>query len=322
MRRREFISGAVMLGWPAASYAQTASHVIGFVNSASAEGYSSMADAFKEGLAAAGYREGANVRIEYRWADNRYDRIPGLVTDVVARQVDVIVANGPVIAAVKAATSTIPIVFTSGEDPVRLGLVERLNRPGGNVTGAIVLSAEVGSKRLQLLHELLPQAKTIAVLVNLDFGPSGQFQADVESAAKTLGLSVQFFPASTEVEVQRAFERLAEVRGEAILVGPGPFLDSRRNLLVALATKASIPAAYETRATAMAGGLISYGGRVSDMYRQAGVYAGRILNGDKPGELPVFLATRLELVINLRTARSLGLDVPAAILARADEVIE
>src|SRR5829696_8467879 len=163
MRRREFISGAVMLGWPAASYAQTASHVIGFVNSASAEGYSSMADAFKEGLAAAGYREGANVRIEYRWADNRYDRIPGLVTDVVARQVDVIVANGPVIAAVKAATSTIPIVFTSGEDPVRLGLVERLNRPGGNVTGAIVLSAEVGSKRLQLLHELLPQAKTIAV---------------------------------------------------------------------------------------------------------------------------------------------------------------
>jgi len=244
------------------------------------------------------------------------------VTDVVARQVDVIVANGPVIAAVKAATSTIPIVFTSGEDPVRLGLVERLNRPGGNVTGAIVLSAEVGSKRLQLLHELLPQAKTIAVLVNLDVGPSGQFQADVESAAKTLGLSVQFFPASTEVEVQRAFERLAEVRGEAILVGPGPFLDSRRNLLVALATKASIPAAYETRATAMAGGLISYGGRVSDMYRQAGVYAGRILNGDKPGELPVFLATRLELVINLRTARSLGLDVPAAILARADEVIE
>lgn len=323
MRRRDVLFGGAALAWSRPGHAQQANvPVVGLLNSASAEGYTSMADAFKEGLLEVGYRERNNVLIEYRWADNQYDRLPALAADLVSRRVNVIVANSPAIAAVKAATSTIPIVFTSGDDPVRLGIVPSLNRPGGNITGVVILSGELAAKRLELLHEMIPHAKTIAVLVNFDFGPSGRFQADVEAAARALGLAIQLLPANNEREIDAAFTSLAQASADALLVGPGPLLDSRRDLLVALAAKVAIPAAYETRATAVAGGLVSYGARVSDGYRQAGIYAGRILKGERPSDLPVILATRLELVVNLRTAKSLGLEIPATILARADEVIE
>jgi putative ABC transport system substrate-binding protein len=296
--------------------------VVGFLNSASAEGYAEMAAAFRDGLAQAGFRAGENVAIEYRWASDQYARLPELAADLVARKVAVVFANSPAIAPAKAATSTIPIVFTSGDDPVRLGFVPNLNRPGANVTGVAILAGELGAKRLQLLHELVPKATTVAVLVNSDFGPSARFYADVQSAAPGLGLTVRLLPANNRGEIDAAFAALHEARADALLVGPGPFLDSRRRQLVGLAEKAAIPAAYETRATALAGGLASYGARVADGYRRAGFYVGRILKGENPGELPIVLATDLELVINLTTARKLGLEVPAPILARADEIVE
>lgn len=323
MRRRDFLLCAPALVWPAAGRAQPAElPVVGFLNSASAEGYAEMAAAFRDGLAQAGFRAGENVAIEYRWASDQYARLPELAADLVARKVAVVFANSPAIATAKAATSAIPIVFTSGDDPVRLGFVPNLNRPGGNVTGVAILAGELGAKRLQLLHELVPKARTVAVLVNSDFGPSARFYADVEGAAPGLGLTVRLLPANNRDEIDAAFAALRQAGAEALLVGPGPFLDSRRHQLVGLAEKASIPAAYETRATALAGGLASYGARVADGYRRAGFYVGRILKGEKPGELPIVLATDLELVINLTTARKLGLEVPAAILARADEIVE
>jgi putative ABC transport system substrate-binding protein len=234
----------------------------------------------------------------------------------------VIFANSPSIAAAKAATSSIPIIIMSGDDPVRLGFVASFNRPGGNITGVTILSQELAAKRLDLLHELVPHAKTIAVLINSDFGPSGRFRSDVEAAAGVLRLSIEFLQVNNEPEIDHAFNSLAQSRPEALLVGPGPFLDSRRNLLVALAAKVAIPAAYETRATAIAGGLMSYGADVADGYRRAGLYVGRILKGEKPAELPVDQATKFEFIINLKTAKALGLDVPPTLSARADEVIE
>ncbi len=325
IRRREFlglIGGAATL-WPLTGHAQQPTvPVVGFLNSASADGYASMANAFRQGLKEAGYVEGDNVAIEYRWANDQYDRLPALAADLVSRRINVIFANSPSIVAAKAATSTIPIVFVSGDDPVRLGFVASLNRPGGNATGVAILSGELGAKRLELLRELIPQAKTIAVLINSDFGPSARFRGDVERAAPALGLTLPFLQANNEGEIDAAFTSLAQARADALLVGPGPFLDSRRERLVALAAKIKIPAAYETRATAVAGGLTSYGASVGDAYRQAGIYVGRILKGEKPAELPVPLATKIELVINLRTAKALGLTVPDKILVAADEVIE
>jgi ABC-type uncharacterized transport system substrate-binding protein len=324
MRRREFIfalGGAA--AWPLTGHAQqTTLPVIGFLNSASADGYASMAAAFRRGLKETGYVEGNNVAIEYRWADDQYDRLPALATDLVNRGVTVIFANSPSIPAAKAATGTIPIVIMSGDDPVRLGFVASLNRPGGNITGVTILSQELAAKRLDLLRELVPHTKHIAVLINSDFGPSGRFRSDVEAAAAALRLPIEFLQANTEPEIDHAFDSLVQIRPEALLVGPGPFLDSRRNLLVALAAKIAIPAAYETRATAVAGGLMSYGADVADGYRRAGLYVGRILKGANPIELPVDQATKFEPIINLKTAKALGLDVPPALSARADEVIE
>jgi putative ABC transport system substrate-binding protein len=325
MRRRQFLGlvGGASILWPLTGHAQqTTLPVVGFLNSASADGYASMAAAFRQGLKETGYVEGNNVAIEYRWADDRYDRLPPLATDLVNRRVAVIFANSPSIAAAKAATSTIPIIIMSGDDPVRLGFVASFNRPGGNTTGVTILSQELAAKRLDLLRELVPHAKTIAVLINSDFGPSGRFRSDVEAAAVVLRLSIEFLQANNEPEIDHAFNSLAQIRPEALLVGPGPFLDSRRNLLVALAAKIAIPAAYETRATAIAGGLMSYGADVADGYRRAGLYVGRILKGEKPAELPVDQATKFEFIINLKTAKALGLDVPPALSARADEVIE
>jgi putative tryptophan/tyrosine transport system substrate-binding protein len=324
MTRRELIA---LLGgaaaWPLAGHAQqVALPVVGFLNSASAEGYASMAAAFKQGLKETGYVEGQNITIEYRWADDQYDRLPALAADLVSRRPAVIFANSPCIPAAKAATSTIPITFMTGEDPVRRGFVASFNRPGGNITGVTILSGELAAKRFELLHELLPHAKTIATLINSDFGPSGRFQADVDEAARALGLSIQQMQASNEREIDHAFDILAMGGIDALLVGPGPFLDSRRQQLVTLAAKVGIPAGYETRATALAGGLTSYGPSVADGYRQAGIYVGKILQGTKPADLPVVQPTKFELVINLKTAKALGLAIPPLLLARADEVID
>ena len=323
MRRREVMAAlAAAAAWPSAARAQQPIPVVGFLNSASAEGYGSMAAGFRDGLAEVGYREGNNVAIEHRWADNQYERLPALAAELVDRRMAVIFANSPSISVAKAATSTIPIVFLSGDDPVRLGLVASSNRPGGNVTGVAILSRELAGKRLALLHELVPNARTIAVLINSDFEPSGRFQVEVQAAAGALGLAVPFLQANADAQINASFASLAQTQAGALLVGPGPFLDSRRKLLVALAAKNAIPAGYETRATAAAGGLMSYGASVADGYRQAGVYTGRILKGEKPADLPVLLPTKLELVFNLRTAKALNLTIPPTLLARADEVIE
>jgi putative ABC transport system substrate-binding protein len=256
-----------------------------------------MVDTCARPLKEAGYADGQNVTIEYRWADNQYERLPALAADLVNRKVKLIFANSPSIPA------TIPIIFNSGDDPVRLGFVASFNRPGGNATGVAIFSGELAAKRLELLRELIPGSKTIAVLINVDFGPSARFRTDVEAAARALGVATPILQASKTGEIETAFDSLAQTRPDALLVGPGPFLDSHRDLLIARAAKAAIPAAYETRASALAGGLISYGADVGDAYRQAGVYAGRVLKGEKPADLPVVRATKLELVINLKTAK-------------------
>jgi putative tryptophan/tyrosine transport system substrate-binding protein len=327
MKRREFITllGSAAAAWPLAARAQESTMpAVGFLNSASADGYVSMAAAFRRGLKEAGYTDGQNVIIEYRWADNQYERLPALATDLVNRRVKLIFANSPSIPAALAATKTIPIIFNSGDDPVRLGFVASLNRPGGNATGVAIFAGELAAKRLELLRELVPGSKTIAVLINVDFGfgASARFRTDVETAARALGVATPILQASNQGEIETAFDSLAQTRPDALLVGPGPFLDSHRDLLIARAAKAAIPAAYETRASALAGGLVSYGADVGDAYRQAGIYAGRVLKGEKPADLPVVRATKLELVINLKTAKALGLDLPAKILAVADEVVE
>jgi putative tryptophan/tyrosine transport system substrate-binding protein len=325
MRRRKFISllGGTAVAWPLVARSQQASlPVVGFLNSASAQGYASMAAAFKQGLKETGYTEGENVSIEYRWADNQYERLPALAADLVNRRVSVIFANSPSIPAALAATKTIPIIFNSGDDPVRLGFVASLNRPGGHATGVTIFSNELAAKRLDLLRELVPHSKSIAVLINSDFGPSARFRGDVEAAARALGLATPILEASKQSDFETVFNSLAQTRPDALLVGPGPFLDSHRDLLVARAAQIAIPAAYETRASALAGGLVSYGADVGDAYRQAGVYAGRVLKGEKPADLPVVQATKVELVINLKTAKALGLTIPDKLLTVADDVIE
>ena len=248
MRRREFIlvSGAAAV-WPLLARAQQAAlPAVGFLNSASAQGYASMAAAFKRGLKEAGYAEGQNVTIEYRWADNQYERLQALAAELVTHRVDVIFANSPSIPAALAATKTIPIIFNSGDDPVRLGFVASLNRPGGNATGVAIFSNELAAKRLELMRELVPHSKSIAVLINSDFGPSARFRGDVEAAARALGLAIPILEASKPSDFETAFNSLAQTRPDALLVGPGPFLDSHRDLLVARAAQIAIPAAYET----------------------------------------------------------------------------
>ena len=325
MRRREFmtlVGGAVVAVPVAARAQQRAMPVIGFLNSASADGYTVMADAFKQGLKETGYIDGQNVAIEYRWANNAYDRLPGLAADLVKRQVAVIVANSPSIAPAMAATTTIPITFLSGDDPVRLGFVTSLAKPGGNATGVTIISGALAAKRLGLLRDLVPQAKIVAVLINSDWPAAVRFETDVEEAAHAVGLSIQILRANNESEIDDAFNGLAQTQAGALLVGPGPFFDSRRDKLIALAAKAGVPAAYESRATAIAGGLASYGASVQDGYRQVGVYTGRVLRGEKPADLPVLQPTKFQFVINLKTAKKLGLTVPVNLLNVADEVIE
>jgi putative tryptophan/tyrosine transport system substrate-binding protein len=323
--RRQFIStlGGVAVAWPLAARAQQpALPVVGFLNSASASAFEHLVQAFRDGLGEAGYVEGRNVAIEYRWAEGQIDRLPALAADLIQRQVAVIVTSGGDVSALaaKAATSSIPIVSTIGGDPVKEGLVASFNRPGGNLTGA-TLFARSADKRLELLHELVPKAVTIMALFDPDDPVMVLDMESAQTAANTLGLQVRLAKASTKSELEAAFETVARDRPDALFVGPNPFYVLHREQIVGLAAHHAIPAIYALREFPAAGGLISYGTRLADTYRQVGIYAGKILKGERPADLPVVQPTKFELVINLKTAKTLGLDVPPT-LAIADEVIE
>jgi putative tryptophan/tyrosine transport system substrate-binding protein len=327
VRRREFMTllGGAAAAWPLASRTQQAMPVIGFLDSRSPDGLTDRVRQFRQGMKEIGYVEGENVAIEYRWAEGQFDRLPVLAAELVRRQVAVIVASGgPTVAfAAKAATTTIPTVFIVAQDPVGLGLVASLARPGGNLTGINFYSQELAAKRLELLHELVPAATRVAVLVNPDNARITEITLkDAETAARAKGLQIQVFNASTSREIEGVFATLARERPDALFVGGDAFFDSRRLQLSLQAMRLAVPAAYSGREYAEAGGLMSYGSDVRDAYRQIGVYTGRILKGTKPADLPVIQASKLELVINLQTARMLSLEVPPTLLARADEVIE
>ena len=327
LKRREFItllSGAAA-AWPLAARAQQPSMpVIGFLNSASPEPYARMVAAFRQGLNEKGYVAGQSVAIEYRWAEGRYDRVPEMAGELVRRQVAVIAATGtPAMLAAKAATTAIPIVFTTGTDPVQLGVVTSLNRPGGNVTGVTTLNVEVAPKRLELARELIPGTSTVAVLINRTNPETETELRIMQTAASALGLQLHVLDASTEHDFDTIFAALHQTPARVLVItGADQFLISRSEQLAELTVRHAVPAIFQFREFVAAGGLISYGGSVTDAYRQAGIYAGRILKGEKPGELPVQQATKVELFVNLKTARTLGLTVPTALLVRADEVIE
>jgi len=327
-RRRHFITllGGAAATWPLAARAQQpATPVIGYLSAVTADGDIERVRAFRQGLKEAGYVEGENLTIEYRWADNQIDRLPALAADLVRRQVAVIVATGgtlPPLAA-KSATATIPIVFGVGDDPVRLGLVVSLARPGGNATGINFFLGELTAKRLELLRELVPAAARVALLVNsANAARAASTTADANNAARAMALQLKTFTASSSGEIHAAFESLARERPDVLFVGSDPLFTNRRVQLATLAARHGLPASFASRDNVEAGGLMSYGTNLSDAFRQTGIYAGRILKGEKPGDLPVVQSTKFELVINLSTARTLGVDVPPMLLARADEVIE
>ena len=326
MRRRDFIivlAGA-MTAAAVVRAQQKAMPVIGFLGSTSPGPYAPFVAAFRQGLSETGYVEGQNVAIEYRWAEGRYDRLPALAADLVSRKVDVIAASGGEVSAfaAKNATSTIPILFIAG-DATAAGLVASLARPGGNLTGVSILADELMAKRLELLSELVPQARVIALLVNPNEGRIAErIIRGVQEAARAKGVLLHILKAGTENEIDAAFATLVQLHAGALLVGAGPFFASQRDRLVALASRHAIPAMYELREFAAASGLTSYGPSLTGIYRQVGIYVGKILNGAKPGDLPVQQPTKFELVVNLKAAKALGLTVPHSILARADEVIE
>jgi len=324
MRRREFIT---LLGgaaaWPVVARAQqSAMPVIGWLGVRSPSQAPHFVDAFRQGLKEIGFLDGQNVVIELHSAEDHVDRLPALVAELVRRPVAVIVGNNPAALAAKAATSTVPIVFAYGGDPVQDGLVTSLNRPGGNVTGVVFISGVLGPKRLELLRQLVPKAKTIGLLVNPNNPNTEAERRDVQAAAQAIGQQLIILDVSSESEIEPAFATFVQRGAGALLVGTGAFSYSHRERLVALAARHALPASYSQREPVVAGGLMSYGSSLTDAYRQAGIYAGRVLKGEKPADLPVMRSTRFEFVINLKTAKTLGLEVPAPLLALTDDVIE
>jgi putative ABC transport system substrate-binding protein len=325
--RRKFLAtlGGAAIAWPLAARAQqSGTPVVGWLNASSPDGYRPLVSAFRQGLEESGYVEGQNVTIEYRWAEGRIDRLPAMAAELVQRQVTVIAATTVAAAlAAKAATTTIPIIFETAYDPIRFGLVASLNRPGGNITGVTNLNVEVGPKTLELLRELIPTSSVVALLLNpinpiaAEFGLRG-----LQGAARTLGLELHVLNASTESDFDGVFANLIQLRAGGLIIAADPLFTSRQEELAALALRHRIPAVYLTREFAAAGGLASYGGSVTDCYRLAGIYVARVLKGEKPSELPVQQATKVELVLNLKTANALGITVPLPISGRADEVIE
>ena len=325
MSRREFIT---LLGgaaaWPLAAGAQQpALPVVGFLRSTPATGFEYLVNALRQGLNDVGFVEGRNVAVEYRWAENQPDRLPGLAADLVRRQVAAIVASGPgAVQAAKAATTTTPIIFVIGADPVRTGLVASLNRPGGNTTGVVFTLVDLAAKLLGLLQELVPTASVIAVLRDPN-GPEADVESrDLEEAGRAIGRQILMVNAAHEREFNAAFETVGQAGAGGLLIGAGPYFLSQRRHLVALAGRHAVPTMYNARQYAEVGGLISYGPSLTDAYRRVGVYVGRILKGEKAGDLPVELASKFELVINLGTAKAFGFTIPPTLLARADEVIE
>jgi putative ABC transport system substrate-binding protein len=327
MRRREFIrlSGGVAasaLLRPGAALAQQAMPVIGYLNSRAPGADPLLLNAFRQGLKEAGLFEGQNVAIEYRFAENQNERLPELAADLVRRQVAVIVANGPATMPAKAASTSIPIVFAVGFDPVQLGLVASLNRPGGNITGVVTSFDEIGPKKLELAREIIPTATNLAALLDPSYPSTPGQTKDLETAARTLGVQLHVLRASSEQDFDDAFATAAKLAPSALVIGNAPFFNSRSAQLGALAARSGVPGIFQTREFAAAGGLISYGPNLAESYRTAGTYTGRILKGEAPATLPVQQSTKFDLVINLKTAKSLGLAVPPSLLATADEVIE
>jgi ABC-type uncharacterized transport system substrate-binding protein len=324
VKRRNFIT---LLGgaaaWPFAARAQQpAMPVVGFLRTTVAAGSAHLVGAFRQGLNEAGFAEGQNVAVEYRWADDQDDRIPGLAAELVRRQAVVIVANGLAVPAVKAATATIPIVFTTGFDPVRTGLVASLSRPGGNATGVVFTQTDLATKQLGLLHELAPEAAIIAVLGDPNQPELGFELQEIESAGRVIGRQILVIKAASERELNAAFAKVVQARADALLVRGSPLFLTRRRQLVALAIRHALLATYTSRDYVELGGLMSYGPSLTDAYRRVGIYVGRILKGATPGDLPVEMATKFDLAINLATAKAINFDIPMTLLARADEVIE
>jgi len=327
MKRREFITlvGGAAAAWPLAARAQQAAMpTIGFLRPGSPEPNAHLVAAFRRGLGETGYVEGRNVSVEYRWAHNDDDRLPELAADLVRLRVSVIVTPGSTAAAAaaKSAITTIPIVFSGGGDPVQTGLVASLNRPGGNVTGVSSMAGELGAKRLGLLQELVPRAKRFAVLTNPNNRFAKAFVTDVRAAAAAMGLQIEVFTASTSHDIDTAFASFQQKGVDALVVNPDPLFVGRRVQLATLAARHAVPAIHPFREDVEAGGLMSYGPSNTDLVRQAGIYTGRVLKGEKPADMPILRATRFDLIINLTTAKALGLEVPPTLLARADEVIE
>jgi putative ABC transport system substrate-binding protein len=327
MKRREFITllGGAAATWPLAARAQQrTTPMVGYLSGGAPGPFASFLTAFREGLATTGYVEGQNVAIEYRWAEGHYDRLPALAADLIDRKVDLIAASGGDLAtrAAKAATSTIPIVSNFGDDPVEIGLVASFAHPGGNLTGFSLLVVELHAKRLELISELVPNAKVIALLVNPNSPQTERVVRAMQEAARVRGVKLEVLKAATESEIETAFASLARLKADALVQQADPFFLNRRDQFALLAARHAIPAIYEARQFAEAGGLMSYGANFPDMYRQIGAYAGRILKGEKPADRPVMRPTKLDLVINLTAAKAIGLSIPESFLLRADEVIE
>jgi putative ABC transport system substrate-binding protein len=325
MKRRTFLAGIGAAAiCPRAAWAQQpAMPVIGFLNVASPEGYTNYVAAFRDGLKESGYIDGQNVAIEYHWAEGHYDRLSDMAADLVRRQVTVIVANTPANLAAKKATDTIPVVFTTASDPVQIGLVSNFSRPGGNVTGVSQINVALGPKRLELAHELMPAATHIALLVNpSDPARAETLSSEVQAAAGHLGLQLHVLRAGTEAEIEAAFAGFAQLKAGVLVIGGDAFYNSRSKLLAELALRHAVPAIYEYNEFTNAGGLMSYSGSIKESYRWAGIYTGRILKGEKPADLPVQRSTTVELIVNLKTAKALGITVPLSLLGRADVVIE